>query len=273
MTGKKENDPGRPPCRMKFLLAEDNPMNQKLVISILCNRGHEVVVAGNGREAVAAARREPFDLILMDIQMPVMDGLEATRQIRAMEEETGTPRTPVVAVTAHVLPEEKERCFSIGMDGFLGKPIRRNEFLSAVEAFGRAASASDGETKETLVDKDKAVLDRPAFMSIVGENMDLVKDLIDLYWQSLPKQMANLREALDAGDAVQCRFWAHALKGMSLNLSARQTADIALEMELIGKSGDLAAGEDIWQRLTAAVDRLQQATDGILAEIADADSG
>ncbi len=256
------NESRRPPP-LKVLLAEDNLLNQKLVVSILHNRGHRVVVAQNGREAVEFARKEPFDLILMDLRMPVMDGLEATRQIRAREEETGAPRTPVVAVTAHVLEEEKDRCFCMDMDGFVGKPIRRNEFLDTVE--GVVGVKPVEETMEP-VEEGNAVLDRATFMSIVGGNMELVKELIGLYWDSLPNQMAKLREALDAGDAKGCQYWAHALKGMSLNLSARQTADIALEMELMGKNGDLSGAEEIWHRLAASVDRLREATDGILAE-------
>jgi len=254
----------RRPQPLKVLLAEDNPLNRKLVVSILRNRGHRVVAAQNGREAVETARKESFDLILMDIQMPVMDGFEATRRIRAMERETGVPRTPVVAVTAHVLEEEKDRCFYMDMDGFVGKPIRRDEFLDTVE--GIAGVAPVEETPEP-VEEEKAVLDRPQFMSIVGGSTELVKELIILYWESLPNQMTRLREAMDAGDAKGCQYYAHALKGMSLNLSARQTADIAMEMELMGKAGDLSLAEEVWGRLSASVDRLREATDGLLAEV------
>ena len=260
----------RRPQPLKVLLAEDNPLNRKLVVSILHNRGHRVVVAQNGREAVETARKEPFDLILMDIQMPVMDGFEATRRIRAMEQETGAPRTPVVAVTAHVLEEEKDRCFCMDMDGFVGKPIRREEFLDTVEGIVGVAPV---EEPLEPVEEEKAVLDRPKFMSIVGGNMELVKELIILYWESLPNQMTQLREALDAGDAKGCRYYAHALKGMSLNLSARQTADIALEMELLGRGGDLSTAEEVWGRLSASVDRLREATDGILAEVEESPPG
>lgn len=260
----------QPPRRMKLLLAEDNEMNQRLVVSILRNRGHDVVVANNGKEALEAAQREPFDLILMDIQMPVMDGLEATRQIRAIEASTGARKTPIVAVTAHVLNEEKERCQAIGMDGFVGKPIRRDEFLSTAESFCKApleeTAAKAADSRDTTKN-ETPVLNRDAFMSIVGSNMELVRELIDLYWQSLPKQMVSLRDALDAGDATQCRYWGHAIKGMSLNLSAIQVADIAYEMEMMGKNEDLTGAEDAWERLTASVERLQKATDTILNEM------
>lgn len=261
-------DEGNRPEPLKVLMAEDNPLNQKLVVSILRNRGHAIVVAGNGQEAVDAAGKESFDLILMDIQMPVMDGFEATRRIRAREQETGAPRTPIVAVTAHVLEEEKHRCLCMGMDAFVGKPIRRAEFIETVEGIVKAEPVGK-KTEGVKEEEEKAVLDRATFMSIVGGSMELVTELIGLYWQSLPNQMANLREALDAGDAKGCQYWAHAIKGMSLNLSARQTAGIALEMELMGKTGDLAAAEDAWLRLSASADRLREATDALLAEVGD----
>ncbi len=256
-----------PERRMSILLAEDNPLNRKLVVSLLRGRGHHAVVATNGREAVDYVRKAPFDLILMDIQMPVMDGFEATRLIREWERETGADRTPVIAVTAHVLEEEKERCFAMEMDGFVGKPIRRRDFLATVETIAGPSPLNRGAERDESPPGGRAILDRSALMSIVGGNRELIAELVDLYWQSLPKQMANIREALDDGNADQCQYWAHALKGMSLNLSARQTADIALEMELLGKEGDLSAGEAVWQRLRAAVDRLRRATDGMLNEM------
>jgi CheY-like chemotaxis protein len=104
------------------MLAEDNRVNQKVAIRLLERAGHSVLVAGNGREAVAAFRREAFDLILMDVQMPEMDGLEATAAIRAAETNTGT-HIPIIAMTAHAFAEDRERCLAAGMDAFLTKPV------------------------------------------------------------------------------------------------------------------------------------------------------
>lgn len=116
----------------KILVAEDNPINQRLATHILKNWGHSVVVTSTGRQAVEAWESEPFDLILMDIQMPDMDGLEATRVIRAKE--SGTARhTPIVAMTAHVMSGDRENCLTAGMDEYLTKPIRREELREAIE--------------------------------------------------------------------------------------------------------------------------------------------
>jgi len=119
-----------PPLRI--LLAEDSPLNQKLAIALLRKHGHQVVLAQNGHEAVATARQNDFDLILMDVQMPLMDGLEATRRIRDRELATGR-HVPIIAMTAHALKGDMERCLAAGMDGYVAKPIRAQELFEAMD--------------------------------------------------------------------------------------------------------------------------------------------
>lgn len=116
---------------MQILLAEDNLVNQRLAIRLLEKQGHNVVATKNGREAVEAYSARPFDLVLMDIQMPEMDGLEATARIREQERATGT-RIPIVAVTANVMQSDRERCFAVGMDGYVPKPIRTEELFRTI---------------------------------------------------------------------------------------------------------------------------------------------
>jgi CheY-like chemotaxis protein len=120
-----------PPLRI--LLAEDSPLNQKLAVSLLTKWGHAVTVANNGQEAVAAVARQPFDLVLMDIQMPEMNGLEATQAIRRWERPQGL-HLPIVALTAHALQGDRERCLEAGMDGYVSKPIRREELYQVLAA-------------------------------------------------------------------------------------------------------------------------------------------
>jgi CheY-like chemotaxis protein len=123
-----------PPVSLRILLAEDNAVNQRLATRLLEKRGHQVTVAANGREAVAAVERGVFDLVLMDLQMPEMDGFEATASLRELEKETGK-RLPVIALTAHALKGDRERCLEAGMDGYLTKPIRPQELDAALEAY------------------------------------------------------------------------------------------------------------------------------------------
>jgi len=116
---------------LRVLLAEDNVVNQRLAVKILNKRGYEVVVAGNGKEAVAAFTQEPFDVVLMDVQMPEMDGFEATAMIREREKETGG-HIPIIAMTAHAMKGDRERCLAAGMDGYLSKPIRPDRLVEAI---------------------------------------------------------------------------------------------------------------------------------------------
>jgi CheY-like chemotaxis protein len=119
---------------LHILLAEDNPVNQKVTVRALERRGHRVLLAQNGREAVTLASQEHFDLILMDIQMPGMDGYEATAAIREMERATGS-HAPIVAITAHAMKTDQERCLAAGMDDYISKPIHLNELIQKVEQF------------------------------------------------------------------------------------------------------------------------------------------
>jgi CheY-like chemotaxis protein len=119
---------------LKILLAEDNPVNQTLAVRMLEKRGHKVRVAGNGREALAALETEAFDLVLMDIQMPEMDGLEATAAVRQRERSTGK-HLPIVAMTAHAMKGDDRRCLDAGMDGYLAKPIRSEELHALLDGF------------------------------------------------------------------------------------------------------------------------------------------
>jgi CheY-like chemotaxis protein len=126
---------------LRILLAEDNPVNQKVTVRALERRGHTVLLAQNGHEAVKLASREPFDLILMDIQMPEMDGYEATAAIREMERRAGS-HTPIVAMTAHAMQSDQDRCRAAGMDDYISKPIHLNELIQKVEQFSAHRLAS-----------------------------------------------------------------------------------------------------------------------------------
>jgi two-component system, sensor histidine kinase and response regulator len=128
------HDTAAPQVCLRILLAEDNLVNQRLAMRLLEKRGHQVTVAGNGQEAVAATEKNTFDLVLMDLQMPEMDGFEATAALREREKETGI-HLPVIALTAHALKGDRERCLEAGMDGYLSKPIRAQELDAALEIY------------------------------------------------------------------------------------------------------------------------------------------
>jgi CheY-like chemotaxis protein len=141
----------RSPIR-RVLIAEDNPVNQKLLHRILAKRGLEVVTVADGKAATEAVAQEPFDLILMDIQMPVMDGIQATRLIRERERETGSRRIPVIAVTANGMFQCREECAAVGMDGYVVKPFGPANLFEAIDNVHRkiASAAQNGEAESTL---------------------------------------------------------------------------------------------------------------------------
>ena len=130
------------PCKLRILLVEDNPANQKLAAYILEERGHTIDIAGDGLQAVGMVPQKRYDVVLMDVQMPGMDGLEATATIRARE--NGSRRVPIIAMTAHAMKGDRERCLAVGMDGYLAKPINGHEMIALVEALAAGRSPGGG---------------------------------------------------------------------------------------------------------------------------------
>jgi PAS domain S-box-containing protein len=249
--------PHRPcPRRLRVLLAEDNPVNQKLAVSILHKQGHAVVVAGNGREALAALGRGEFDLVLMDVQMPEMDGLEATKQLRAWERGTGR-HVPVIAMTAYAMKGDRERCLQAGMDGYLAKPVRTAELLQAIEssvpppaplAPGPNGTPPNGE-------------DRSRGEALAGGEMDrqLLAELAGLFLGEWPKWLAAIRTAVTERDPARLQLAAHALKGGLGTFSARSAWESALRLETMGRRGDLSGAEEALAEVVGEVERLRPA--------------
>jgi CheY-like chemotaxis protein len=216
--------------RLRILLAEDNAVNRRLASSILRKRGHQVVTAETGRQAVRAAARRPtgrsFDIVLMDVQMPEMSGLEATAAIRERERRSGT-HVPIVAMTAHALPADRERCLQAGMDGYLAKPIHADELVAAVERFGGGTSAPA---------HDVQVFDQAAALRIAGGDRRLLGDVARLFLEDWPGRARALRRAVAAGDAGAVRAIAHAIKGAVAALGAGAARDAALALETMARA-------------------------------------
>jgi PAS domain S-box-containing protein len=221
--------------RLSVLVAEDNPTNQKLVVVLLEQHGHRVTTAANGREAVAKASEGTFDVILMDVQMPELDGFEATAAIRRREDATGV-HTPIVAMTAHAMAGDRERCLAAGMDGYVSKPLRPGDLLSTIEGFftKKRGDAPRDTPRASGVDGD-------ALFHDFGQNRTLVAEVIKVFLSEAPKHLDALRAAVDARDARALAAAAHALKG-SVGLFAKGAAfEAARRLEQEAQNGDLAA--------------------------------
>ncbi|MBY0515038.1 MAG: response regulator [Gemmataceae bacterium] len=247
-------EPAAPPVRV--LLAEDNAVNQRVVIRLLEKLGHAVVVANDGREALAALARDEFDLVLMDVQMPEMDGLEATRRVRQQEVGTGK-RVPIVAMTAHAMKGDRERCLTAGMDDYVSKPVQRAELLRVVE--WAAAGPFRDANPDRAVDDAPAPFSRSEAVARLGGDEELFAEVAGLFRTDAPKLLAELRRAVAAGDAAWVHRAAHGLKGATGYVGGKPAADAAAALERIGAAGDLADAPHAVDVLARELDRLTAA--------------
>jgi PAS domain S-box-containing protein len=257
--------PANPPQRRKgarlvqptlrVLVAEDNRVNQLVVTRILEKLGHQVTVVGNGREALAAVQAGKFDLIAMDVQMPEMDGLDATIAIRTWEKTTGR-HIPIVAMTAHAMKGDRERCLAAGMDGYISKPIRVKELERAItQLIGRRNWAKVPVSEGGQAD---GVIDHAALLAGVDGNRRLLRDLIRLFLADCPKRLTEIKEAIRRGDAEGLRRAAHALKGSVGNFVAKKTLAAARRLEIIGAEGDLATASNACAKLESELTLLSE---------------
>jgi CheY-like chemotaxis protein len=233
-SGTSQFDPGmgrRLPLRI--LLAEDNAVNQKVALRLLARLGYRADVAGNGREAVEALRRQTYDVVLMDVQMPEMDGLEATEAILAEWPPGRRPR--IVAMTANVMKEDQEACLAAGMDDYLGKPIRVPELIGALN---RCQPLQEGR-----VALDPGALDN--LRAMAGGDTAFLAELIDAFLADAPQLLAEMRQAMDGGDAATWRRAAHSLKSNSAEFGAGALAGLCRELEGLGKEAMEGEGRDV----------------------------
>jgi len=236
-----------PDRRLHVLLAEDNAVNQRLAASLLERRGHKVTIAVNGRDALAALAREPFDVILMDVQMPEMGGFEAAAAIR--EQERGADRhIPIIAMTAHAMKGDRERCLAGGMDEYLTKPLDSRLLCVLVESLAGVTTSSDGDALAPPV--PDRVLAR------VGGDRRLLAEISRLFVADAPQHLERIRAALDARDAESLRRAAHGLKGAAANFDAHGVVTAARELEDMGRHAHFVGHENAWRALNVETERL-----------------
>ena len=238
-----------PERRLHILIAEDNAVNQRLAASLLERRGHRVTIANNGREAVNALAHTRFDAVLMDVQMPEMGGFEATAAIRSREATKQLPRVPIVAMTAHAMKGDRERCLAAGMDAYLTKPLDSRRLCVTVEEL--AANRPPSETGEPNADE---TLD--AVLARVGGDRQLLAEITRLFIEDAPRHVDNIARAIDTGNADALRRAAHGLKGAAANFDAQPVVDVARELEDLGRAAEFDRAPAAFERLRAETDRL-----------------
>ncbi|HTF58186.1 MAG TPA: response regulator [Planctomycetota bacterium] len=242
---------------LRILLVDDNRVNQVLAMELLTGRGHSVTVAGKGREALALHERERFDVVLMDVQMPDMDGLEVTSSIREREK-AGAPKTPIIAMTAHAMTGDRERFLAAGMDEYVSKPIRTNELMSAIDRV--VAPSGDGAGA-------RSILDRSAALAKVRNRPALLRDLIRIFLEDAPKYLAEMKQGLTTRDRATLSRAGHTLKGSSVYLGAESVTRQAGEIEVLGRDGRFEEAGQAVAGLEPDLDRLRVELESYLAEL------
>ncbi|WP_417375451.1 response regulator [Gimesia maris] len=266
---------------LKILLAEDSLVNQKLALALLKPQGHEIAVVLNGSDAVNERKNREFDMILMDVQMPEMDGLEATRQIREYEQETGE-HVPIIAMTAHAMKGDRERCLEAGMDGYVSKPVRVRELFSTIEECLHFTSA-DALTEEIIIPESKdadEIMDdssskaearqpeelyEPGTMPVINWQQAMEKseipaealnELGQIFLTEAPRLLSEIREALKDNDAQTLRRAAHTLKSSAALFEAHPAAEAAQKLEMMGKEKKLSEAREALENLDREFERL-----------------
>jgi PAS domain S-box-containing protein len=261
-TAPAQAAPGRRSLRV--LLVEDNEVNQSLAIKVLQKRGHTVVVACDGRQAVALHERHSPDLILMDIQMPEMDGFAATAAIREREKLTGG-HVPIVALTAHAMKGDRDRCLAAGMDAYLSKPLRANELF---QAMARVVPVDAGHAKEAPagnrpVKADgrpaESVFDSAAALAHFEGDWESLQEVIGLFATQAGKLLPAIRRAAECRDGDGLERFAHKLKGSLASLGAHRASAAALALEVMGRDETFAGVDKALDDLEQEMARLSDA--------------
>ena len=240
----------------KILLAEDHAVNRKLALTLLQRAGHQVEAVENGLMAVEAARRNRYDLILMDVQMPEMDGFEATQLIRAHE---GTGRhTPIIAMTAHAMHGDRERCLEAGMDDYVSKPIQPQALFAVLTRWTSAPEVQPMTSQsQPAAENGDAPLDLETALPRFSHDREIFVEVLTEFVERLPEDMQRLAAAAQCLDASQVWQEAHRLKGAAASLSADRLRDAAQQLELQSREGDLSQAPTLIAAAQAEVPRLQ----------------
>jgi PAS domain S-box-containing protein len=245
-----ERGAGLPPLRI--LVAEDNATNRKLLVTLLEQGRHHVVTVENGLDAVARSATGRFDVILMDVQMPELGGLEATQAIRAREHGTRA-HVPIIALTAHAMAGDRERCLAAGMDGYLSKPIRPVELLETIGTVIGARVKVDAA--DELVHELDAMDEKTLIESFNGNRM-LLREVIDTFVEDCPRMMEEVNAATRAGDPARLQAAAHKLKGAVGLFTAADVFELARKLEGAGRAGDLAGVGELSAAVETGIVRL-----------------
>jgi two-component system, sensor histidine kinase and response regulator len=245
--------PGAPSQPLRILLAEDNAINQKVAVAQLRKLGYSPDVVGNGMEALEAVQRHRYDVILMDCQMPQMDGYESTRQIRRREQTQGSKPVYIIAMTANAMQGDREKCLDARMNDYLSKPVKVTDLRSALERSQAGSALEGGKDEDTSVllaetVGGEALLDVERLEAAANDDPKVVQELVQLYFAQAKDLMNGLRAAINSGSAKDVDHFAHKLVGASLACGMSAMVLPLRELEKRGKDGKLGDAEALFDR-------------------------
>jgi len=247
------------PCKgapLRVLLADDNAVGQIVGRKLLQELGCQVQVASNGCEVLQQVEQSEFDVILMDVEMPQMDGLEATRRIREKEALRAGRHVPILAVTAYASGVNRQRCLDAGMDAYLSKPFTPDKLSEAIQPFTPTASPTLATPSPLAVAASPQAFDSKRALQALGGNAEFLAQVVSVFMeQDYPRHMTDLRESVARGDAEQVRQSAHGLKGALGSLGAEAAAALAKQLQDRAGQGDLSQAANWLQQLESQVDQ------------------
>ena len=240
----------------RVLVAEDNVVNQRVSVRILEKHGHSVVLARTGRECLETFRGQSFDVILMDVQMPEMDGLEATAAIREMEKETGT-HIPIVAMTAHAMKGDQERFLQAGMDAYIPKPVQAQRLFDVIDD----VVSPNREEEKGMTDEPSS---RPGFdmdtaLAHLGGDAELLREVAELFCEDAPLLLQEIRNSIASSDTGSLERSAHALKGAVGNFGVGRAWECALKLEVMGRDGEVSHANSAFEQLSTEINEVTEA--------------
>ncbi|MBN2341222.1 MAG: response regulator [Deltaproteobacteria bacterium] len=260
--------------QIRILLVEDNPVNQQVATQILSTLGQECEVAENGIDALNMLKASPYDLVFMDVQMPVMDGLEATEVIRRFPKSSPNVDIPIVAMTANAMARDREVCLEAGMNDYIAKPITAQAVAEVLQRWSATledrvqertsippredAVLSLEHNEESVGDGDE-VFDAASLLDRVLSDVDVARKIVTMFIDNGPEQLAQLKQAIDAGDFSAARIRAHAIKGAAANLGAEALRQVSYTAEVAGRDGLRTQLNDAYKTVAREFERFEQA--------------
>ncbi len=243
--------------RIRILLAEDNIINQKVALRHLEKIGYQADAVANGKEVLSALERIPYDLVLMDVQMPEMDGFEATAAIRRKERATGG-HIPIIAMTAHAMKGDRERCLGAGMDDYVPKPIQPQ---SIIDVIGRwVNNVVPRKPEASLIEPSEAreVFDKKMLLELLDGDEPLFREILGMFLKDAPTQINRMQGQLKEEDLAGLELQAHSLKGVALNVGGNALQKAALEIELAARNRELERARGLFEKIQKEFERFKK---------------